>query len=70
VAVVDRTPEDLTTRLGEWNGDADWRTLAFDLTARAGRSVSLRFAFDSDGSVTGRGVWIDDVALSVECGGR
>lgn len=42
-----------------------WHEVTADLSAYAGQSIWLRFAFRSDGSVTARGWYLDDVQLIV-----
>ena len=49
-----------------WSGDdsmLDWQLYNADLTAFNGMTVILRFAFESDTSVTLPGVYIDDVTV-------
>lgn len=55
------------TELDQWSGIVDWEELTLDVTLWAGQSVSLRFEFDSDSSITGGGVWLDDVAVTADC---
>lgn len=50
-----------------WGGDhsADgWKTYSADLTAFAGHSIILRFAFRSDGATVFPGVYIDDIVVA------
>ncbi len=50
-----------------WGGDAaaaGWRPWAADLTAYAGHSIVLRFAFGSDGANVFPGVYVDDVVVA------
>lgn len=49
-----------------WGGNhsADgWQNYAADLTAYAGQSIILRFAFHSDGAIVYPGVYIDDIVV-------
>jgi hypothetical protein len=59
-------PESSVTALGEpgYSGfTGQWREAVFDLSAYAGKDVSLRWEFGSDGSQTGRGWYIDDLRI-------
>ena len=50
-----------------WGGDQSaggWQTYTADLSAYAGQDIVLQFGFRTDGSVTGPGVYIDDVGIS------
>lgn len=52
------------TGTGTNNGSKEWVTAKHDLTGLGGLpSVKLRFAFGSDGSVTGEGFGFDDVTV-------
>lgn len=48
-----------------WHGNfnTDWTRVAVDLGDFAGRTVTLRFRFASDSSVTRTGWWIDDLRV-------
>ncbi|MDP3114021.1 MAG: C25 family cysteine peptidase [Candidatus Cloacimonadaceae bacterium] len=45
-----------------WSGSFNWSEVVFDLSAHSG-TAKFRFAFGSDGSVTGEGWYIDDVHI-------
>lgn len=50
-----------------WGGDHSaqgWQNYTADLTAYAGQSIILRFAFRSDGATVFPGVYIDDVVVA------
>jgi immune inhibitor InhA-like protein len=50
-----------------WNDDHSmdgWQMYTADLTAYAGQTVLVRFSFNSDGSVTYAGPYIDDVVVA------
>ena len=50
-----------------WGGDHSaegWQPYSVDLTAYAGKSVILRFAFRSDGATVFPGVYIDDITVA------
>ncbi len=50
-----------------WGGDSSaegWQPYSADLTAYAGQSILLRFAFSSDAAVVDPGVYIDDVVVA------
>jgi hypothetical protein len=50
-----------------WGGDHSaegWKVYSADLTAFAGHSVILRFAFRSDGATVFPGVYVDDVVVA------
>lgn len=50
-----------------WGGDHSaegWQHHAADLTAYAGQSIILRFAFRSDGATVFPGVYIDDIVIA------
>lgn len=50
-----------------WGGDHSvegWQNYSADLTAWAGQSIILRFAFRSDGATVFPGVYIDDLVVS------
>ncbi|AKU89658.1 Flagellar basal-body rod modification protein FlgD [Vulgatibacter incomptus] len=48
-----------------WGGDlTPWRRYVVDISAYAGSTIQLRFAFRSDGGGTDAGVYIDDLAIS------
>jgi hypothetical protein len=50
-----------------WGGDhsaAGWQNYTADLTAYAGQSILLRFAFRSDGATVFPGVYIDEVVVA------
>lgn len=61
-------PYDLTIAgLPAWGGNHSaegWKRYSADLTAYAGQSAILRFAFRSDGATIFPGVYIDDVVVS------
>ena len=46
-----------------YSGEHDWTPAVFDLTEFEGNDVIVRFRFGSDGSVSRRGWWIDDIEL-------
>jgi len=48
---------------GGYTASLGWREFTADLSAFAGQTVLLRFAFRSDYSVSADGVYIDDVVL-------
>jgi hypothetical protein len=41
-----------------------WNTYSHDLSAYAGQTIRIRFRFDSDGSITRPGCFIDDVTVA------
>lgn len=50
-----------------WGGhqsSAGWQEVVADLSAYAGQTVALRFAFRSDSSVVYPGIYIDDVIVA------
>ncbi len=50
-----------------WGGDyssAGWRNFSADLSAYAGQSIILRYAFRSDGATVYPGVYIDEVVVA------
>lgn len=47
-----------------FSGEHDWEPVTMDLSGYSGE-VSVRFAFGSDGGVTGQGWFIDDVGLTM-----
>jgi hypothetical protein len=50
-----------------WNDDQSqlgWQPYVADLTPYAGQTVLIRFSFNSDGSVTYPGPYIDDVVVA------
>jgi hypothetical protein len=50
-----------------WGGDRSaqgWQNYTADLTAYAGQSIILRFAFRSDGATVFPGVYIDDIVVA------
>lgn len=50
-----------------WGGDQSalgWQFFAGDLSAYVGKTIQLRFAFRSDGSLNEPGVYIDDVVVA------
>ncbi len=61
-------PYDLTIATqAAWGGDhsaESWQLFSADLTAYAGKSIILRFAFRSDGATVFPGVYIDDVVVA------
>lgn len=46
-----------------WGGLSGWTTATVDLSSRAGQVVHACFVFESDSNATGRGVYVDDLAL-------
>jgi hypothetical protein len=49
-----------------WGGhqaDLGWQTVTADLSAYAGQTIRLRFAFSSDSASTFAGAYVDDVAI-------
>jgi immune inhibitor A len=60
------------THASERNGvdgkSGGWKAATFDLSRYAGRSVGLRFRYDTDTSTGGQGLFLDDLALTA--GGR
>ncbi|MGV3721988.1 MAG: S8 family serine peptidase, partial [Actinomycetota bacterium] len=42
----------------------DWRGYSISLSQYLGQNVKLRFRLITDGSVTGNGVWLDDIRIS------
>ncbi len=51
---------------GSSNG---WQTVSVSLDAWKGQQVTVRWRFSSDGSVSGTGVFLDDIAVHVPCNG-
>jgi hypothetical protein len=51
-------------RLGRRSLAAGWQNYRADLTAYAGQTVILRFAFRSDGATVFPGVYIDDLVVA------
>ncbi|MBU0983341.1 MAG: immune inhibitor A, partial [candidate division Zixibacteria bacterium] len=47
---------------GITGSSSDWTEGVFDLSAYVGQSVFFRFLYDTDGSVTEEGIYIDDVS--------
>jgi hypothetical protein len=50
-----------------WGGDLSalgWQNYLADLTAYAGQSIKIRFAFHSDGATVFPGVYIDDIVVA------
>jgi hypothetical protein len=50
-----------------WGGDqstAGWQNYTADLSAFAGQSIKLRFAFRSDGAIVAPGVYVDDLVVA------
>jgi hypothetical protein len=69
------TPTCLSTgTTGAWNaftGDsAGWQPVAFDLSAYAGKQVEVSFAYVSDSSANGTGLFIDDTKVVTNSGVR
>lgn len=55
-------------QLGEFSGgDGLWETEELDLSSFAGETIRLRFSFDSDGSVSGTGVFVDSIVITKQC---
>ncbi|MCB5247552.1 MAG: M14 family zinc carboxypeptidase [Candidatus Cloacimonetes bacterium] len=53
------------TDLGSLTGtQGSWQTLSYSLEQFAGQSVYVRFALDSDWSVNGDGIYLDDITIS------
>ncbi len=53
------------TDLGSITGtQADWQEFSYSLQQFAGQSVYLRFALDSDWSVNGDGIYLDNITVS------
>ncbi|MCU0223854.1 MAG: trypsin-like peptidase domain-containing protein [Acidobacteria bacterium] len=49
---------------GAWSGlSAGWGQVVVELGSLAGQAVQFRWRFAADGSVSGQGWWIDDVAV-------
>lgn len=58
-----------TGTTGEWhsaNGTSGWDQWSIDLSAYAGEQVEVSIAYASDWAVQGLGVYIDDVAITVD----
>ncbi|MFH1531226.1 MAG: hypothetical protein ABIK09_10920 [Pseudomonadota bacterium] len=55
--------------LGSWAGtsEAFWQEVSIDVTEWAGQTVQFRFEFESDGSITYAGAFIDDLSITQEC---
>ena len=47
-----------------FEGSAGWHEVTVDLTQLAGRTVVIRWTLGSDHSITGRGWYLDDVAIT------
>lgn len=53
--------------IGSWAGTRGWTEVRFDVSFLAGSTARLRFVFDSDGSITGTGAWVDDIGVHSTC---
>lgn len=47
-------------------GDLSWSQVTHDLSAFVGSTVQFRWRYQSDGGVSGRGVFIDDIDITVD----
>jgi subtilisin family serine protease len=52
------------TQMDRRSGNAGWSSATFYVPATAGQQLRVRFRMTSDGSVTGDGVYIDDITLA------
>ncbi len=50
-------------KMDSWTGWNDWQKIDVDLHQFTGEPVRIIFVFESDGSVTFDGAWIDDIEL-------
>jgi bacillopeptidase F (M6 metalloprotease family) len=48
---------------GGHQGALGWQLVQVDLTAYSGKTIQLRFGFQSDASTTFAGVYIDDLLV-------
>lgn len=48
------------------SGESAWTQRTWDLSAYKGRSVDVRFRYVTDGGLSGPGVFIDDIAITVD----
>lgn len=57
------------SKLGGYSGLRKWQEFTADLSAFAGKTITLRLNFDSvdDGSNTGEGVYLDDLKVIMPC---